>query len=426
MSLKVDIETLDNNIRDKINDNLTLKIDNKMGGLTRTLYTYEILNDDIYLPFAFAVNELKISRKSRKDFSSMNTEFVATLRDEQKIVKDEAIKHLNKTGSVLISLYTGGGKTVTSISLAQTIKLKTLVIVNKIVLINQWKDSILTFCPEANIQKLTSKSSFDKDSDFYIINAINVEKLGKNFFKDIGLVIVDEAHLIMAETISKSLKYISPRYLIGLTATPYRPDGFDILLELYFGKNKIIREMHREHRVYMVETGFKPRMEKTENGRVNWGAILKDQSEDENRNKIIINIVKHFSDRNFLVLTKRVEQGKLLYNELKSLGENVDSLIGNKQDFDRNCRILVGITSKCGTGFDFPKLDALLLACDVDQYFIQVLGRVFRTKDTLPFIFDLVDNNPILLKHFKSRREVYEKTGGKIVNFNRKFPELLV
>jgi len=426
MSLKVDINTLNNETRDKINDNLTLKINNKMGGLTRTLYTYEIINDDIYIPFSFASYDLGISRRNRKEFPSMNTEFIATLRDEQKIVKDEAIKYLNKTGSVLISLYTGGGKTVTSISLAQTIKLKTLVIVNKIVLINQWKDSILTFCPESKVQKLTSKSEFDDESDFYIINAINVEKLGKSFFKDIGLVIVDEAHLIMAETISKSLKYISPRYLIGLTATPYRPDGFDMLLDLYFGKNKIIREMYREHRVYMIETGFKPRMEKTENGRINWGAILKDQSEDDNRNKIIINIVRHFSDRNFLVLTKRVEQGKILYNELKKYGENVDSLIGNKQDFDRNCRILVGITSKCGTGFDFPKLDALLLACDVDQYFIQVLGRVFRTKDTLPFIFDLVDNNPILLKHFKSRKEVYEKTGGKIVNFNRKFPELLI
>ena len=426
MSLKIDIDTLDNDTRDKINDKLTIKINNKMGGLTRTLYTYEILNDDIYLPFGYASTELKIPRRNRKEFPSMDIEFCAILRDEQKIVKDEAIKYLNKTGSVLISLYTGGGKTVTSISLAQTIKLKTLVIVNKIVLINQWKDSILTFCPEAKVQKLTSKSEFDDEADFYIINAINVEKLGKTFFKDIGLVIVDEAHLIIAATISKSLKYISPRYLIGLTATPYRPDGFDMLLDLYFGKNKIIREMYREHRVYMVETGFKPKMEKTENGRINWGAILKDQSEDENRNKIIINIVRHFSDRNFLVLTKRVEQGKFLYNELKKYGENVDSLIGNKQDFDRSCRILVGITSKCGTGFDFPKLDALLLACDVDQYFIQVLGRVFRTKDTLPFIFDLVDNNPILLKHFKSRREVYEKTGGKIVNFNRKFPELMV
>jgi superfamily II DNA or RNA helicase len=233
MSLKIDIESLDNANRDKINNDLTLKIENKMGGLTKTLYSYEIVNDDIYIPFAYGVNELKRDRKLRKEFSSMNVEFAAHLRDEQKIVKEESIKYLNKTGSVIISCYTGFGKSICAINLAQTIKLKTLVIVNKIVLINQWKESILNFCPESKIQKLTAKSEFDTECDFYIINAINVEKLGKNFLKDIGLVIVDEAHLIMAETLSRSLKYISPRYLIGLTATPYRPDGFNILLDLY-------------------------------------------------------------------------------------------------------------------------------------------------------------------------------------------------
>ncbi len=245
MSLIIDIESLDNDDREKINNDLTLKIENKIGGLVKTLYIYEIINNNIYIPFSYAVTQLNRKRRERKEFSVMKTKFCASLRPEQQIVKDEAIQFLNKTGSVIVSCYTGFGKTVGAISLAQTIKLKTLIIVNKIVLINQWKESIITFCPEAKVQKLTTKSKFDESADFYIVNAINVEKFGKNFFNDIGLCVIDEAHLIMAETLSRSLKYISPRYLIGLTATPYRPDGFEILLELYFGKNKIIREMNR-------------------------------------------------------------------------------------------------------------------------------------------------------------------------------------
>ena len=90
------------------------------------------------------------------------------------------------------------------------------------------------------VEDIISKK--DEKSHFFIINAQNVEKLPKDFFKDVGSVIVDEAHMIMAETLSKSLQYVSPRYLLGLTATPYRPDGLDILLQLYFGKYKIIRE----------------------------------------------------------------------------------------------------------------------------------------------------------------------------------------
>jgi superfamily II DNA or RNA helicase len=75
------------------------------------------------------------------------------------------------------------------------------------------------------------------------MNATNIEKMGRKFFEGIGLVICDEVHLLVAETLSRSLQYLCPRYLIGLSATPYRLDGLNILLDLYFGEDKIIREM---------------------------------------------------------------------------------------------------------------------------------------------------------------------------------------
>ena len=159
-------------------------------------------------------------------------------------------------------------------------------------------------------------------------------------------------------------------------------------------------------------------MELSENtGKVNWGAVLKKQSENEERNELIIKIIQKFNERNILVLCKRVEQSTYIFKRLKELGESVTSLIGSQQEFDRDARVLVATNSKAGTGFDHPKLDALLLACDLDSYYIQALGRIFRTKDTVPVVFDLVDDNPILIKHYKNRREVYTECGGKILNF---------
>ena len=425
MSLKYDINKLPNEQIEKINKDLLIKLENNKyaaGAPTKYIYSYLINNDDVYLPFNYASTVLNLKRTPRNQFSSMNVFFTGILRPEQKVVKDEAIAILNKTGSVIISAYTGFGKTLSSINLACTIKLKTLIIVNKIVLITQWEESILKFCPKATVQKLTTKSKL-KDCDFYIMNAINIEKMGKTFFKDMGLIIVDESHLIMAETLSKSLQYLNPRYLIGLSATPYRLDGLDILLELYFGKNKIVREMNRKHIVYQVNTGFEPTVEFSENGKVVWGSILKSQSEDEKRNELIINIVRSFSDRNFLVLTKRVEQGKLIFDKLQEYGENVTSLIGKQQTFDAGARILVGTTSKCATGFDHPKLDAMILCSDIQDYYIQALGRIFRVKESIPIVFDLVDKNPILLKHYKTRKQVYEEHGGIIKNFNKLYPQ---
>jgi superfamily II DNA or RNA helicase len=390
MSLTINLTELSFENREKIRKELEIKLENKYGiGQPRYIYPYIIQSDDIKLPFAYAVS-LQISRPKRELFPPINVKFAGELRPEQKIVRINSLKCLSNTGSVMISAYPGFGKTAGAINLATSIKFKTLIIVNKIVLIKQWKESILKFCPTAKVQTLTAQSK-KQDVDFYIINAQNTEKMGKTFFADIGTCVVDEAHMIMAETLSKSLQYVYPRYLIGLTATPYRPDGLDVLLNFYFGNHKIIRKLHREHTAYKVSTGFKPPVEKTIQGRINWGSILDAQANNDERNDLIIRIIQHFSDRNFLVLVKRVEQGKYLVNSLKKYGESVTDLIGSNQDFDTEARILVGTCQKVGVGFDHSKLDTLLLATDLEEYFVQYLGRIFRTKDNTPIVFDLVD-----------------------------------
>lgn len=419
MSLELDINNITDEEMDKINTEMKIKMEDKYSfGPAKYFIPYEVINDDsVLIPFSYAVNELKRARKSRGMFEKMTHPFEGVLRDEQTVVRDEAIRTLNKTGSVILSMYCGFGKTITSINLACCVGMKTLIVVNKLVLMKQWEESIHRFCPNATVKKVTTKSK-STDADFLIVNAINAQKIGKDMFETVGVVIVDEAHLIMAETVSKSLQVVSPRYLIGLTATPYRPDGFDLLLEFYFGKNKIVRELWREHLVYKVDTGFKPTVELTEAGKLNWGVVLDSQSKDDARNGMIVDIIRKFADRHFLVLVKRVEQGELLERMLLAHGENVTSLVGARQSFDTESRILIGTCSKVGTGFDHPNLDALLLAADVEEYFIQYLGRCMRTRDGVPIIFDLVDDNGVLKKHYNTRKKIYQKHGGKIEIYN--------
>ena len=419
MSICVNIDSIRWDVRKNINSDLEIKIENKFGGAPpRYIYPFEIEGNEIDLPFAYATSQLKIKRPTRDSFTAANDfKFEGLLRAEQKEVRQEALKQLSSSGSILLSMYCGFGKSSTSMKLACDIGLKTLIIVNKIILIKQWEEGIKTFCPVSSVQKLTTRSK-KEDCSFYIINAQNVEKMGKSFFSDIGTVIVDEAHLIMAETLSRCLQWVHPRYLIGLTATPYRTDGLNILLDLYFGKYKIIKELWREHIAYKVSTGFKPTVELAKNGRVNWGVVLDSQANNIERNELIIKLLKYYSNRNFLVLTKRVAQGEYLFKRLEEEGEDVTSLFGSNQEYKVSSRILVGTSSKCGTGFDHPKLDALLLAGDVEQYFVQYLGRVFRTKDVKPIIIDLVDDYNLLSKHFNTRRKIYQDHGGEVKNFD--------
>jgi superfamily II DNA or RNA helicase len=230
------------------------------------------------------------------------------------------------------------------------------------------------------------------------------------------LVIVDELHLIVSKVLSTSFQYLTPSYFIGLSATPYRNDGLDILIDLYFGKTRINRELERAHHVFKINTGFVPVINKQVNGKVDWNDILNQQAMDPNRNELIIQIITS-NPYNFLVLCKRVDQIRLLERRLKETGIDAIGLYGDKQPEKLNPEkqiVLIGTIQKVGTGFDAPYLNALIVAADLEAYFIQYLGRVFRKRDTIPKIFDLVDNYSILKKHYKTREQTYLKHGGTL------------
>jgi superfamily II DNA or RNA helicase len=413
MSLPVNTQDID---CEKVGSELTVTVVPKTTlGQPHQIYPFAVENSILYVPFYYGRKILNLSRPKRQQFQPITVPFELALRTEQLEVRDEAISDLNKHGTTTIACRPGYGKTAMAINLACTIRLKTLIIVNKIILMKQWEDAILKFCPQAKVKRLTSKSP-SSDADFYIMNAQNVEKKGLTFFQDVGVLICDEVHLLMAETLSRALQFITPRYMLALSATPYRPDGLDALLELYFGTHKIIRRLYRKHRVYKVETGFTPKMEQTEQGRMNWGAILDQQARSKPRNNLILKIIDEFPERTFLILVKRRTQAERLISALEARNISVTNLIGSKQEFEASAQVLIGTCQKVGTGFDHPKLDTLILAADVQEYFIQYLGRIFRAKEHEPMVFDLVDDNPVLRKHYRTREEVYKKHGGVIMN----------
>uniref|UniRef100_A0A6C0KSD3 Helicase ATP-binding domain-containing protein n=1 Tax=viral metagenome TaxID=1070528 RepID=A0A6C0KSD3_9ZZZZ len=425
MSLKINIDSLTDEQREKIANDLTVSPEPVKKG-AKSFYTpkaqavelFDLDEDSVIVPFSYGVKNLGIKKPKTELYDKIRAcSFSGHLRDTQKTIKDEAIQNLNTYGAAIISCYPGFGKTITSIYISSKIGLKTMIIVNRVVLMNQWKEAINNFLPDAKVQFLSPKKKWENDADFFIINAINVSKFGSHSFQKVGTIIVDEAHLIMSGVLSQSLRFLFPKYLIGLSATPYRTDGFNVLLDLYFTEVKIIRKLFHPHIVYKIETGFTPEVEYDRNGTVNWGKIIESQSVNKERNNFIISLVQKHYERNILILTKRIEQANYLYEKLKAAGEKVDTFIESQTEFDKDSRVLIGTTSKVGVGFDHDKLDALILASDLEEYFIQYLGRVFRRQDITPVIFDLVDNNSILKRHFLTRKSTYLEAGGKIEKY---------
>jgi superfamily II DNA or RNA helicase len=94
--------------------------------------------------------------------------------------------------------------------------------------------------------------------------------------------------------------------------------------------------------------------------------------------------------------------------------DSVDVFTGSTKTFDSNARILIVTCSKGGVGFDHSKLDMLIIAADVENLFIQYLGRVFRRDDSIPIVVDIRDRFQPFQRHLRTRMKTYLETGGVI------------
>lgn len=359
--------------------------------------------------------------------------FTGKIRDAQKEIRDQSFSKLNKRGTLLLSLCTGGGKTVIGIYLMYKIGLKCCVLVHRRFLIEQWKERLSQFAPDAKIQIIHAKTKLDESADVYIMNIDNVHKKDYSFFSSIGTLIVDEAHLSCSPGRAKSYTRFSPKYLICLTATPdERSDNSDIqLFDMYVGKkNVVFKGLHRDHIVFRYNTGYCPKISYNRMGKLDWNDILNQQATNEKRNRSIIEVINKFSDINFIVLCKRIVQANYLHDSLKDAGQSVDIYTGEQKYFNFDTRVLVSSFSKCGTGFDWnPRSSSgealdmgLIIASDVEAYFMQYLGRVFRS-DKSPVIIDFVDKFGVMIKHWKTRCGVYENAGGKVMDYHLIHPQ---
>jgi superfamily II DNA or RNA helicase len=321
----------------------------------------------------------------------------------------------------LLGDFTVTHNTITAINITSKIKLKTLVVVNRIILLDQWKQSVEQFSDARCL--ILKPNVFKKkdllDYDVYIINITNISKIPDSL--SFGFVIADELHLLISEGGINHLLCLAPKYLLGLSATPYRMDHLNKCIDEFFGTNRITKKLEKQHQVFKVDTKFVPDYQLNVMGKIDWNSVLNSQAESPERNDLIIKLVdtilKENPKRNILILVKRIAHGSLLKLMLEEKGLQVDTLLGKSKYKETDNNILIGTTSKVGTGFDAPKLDTLVLASDVQAYFIQQLGRIFRRSNNDPRVYDLVDNFGVLKSHYYSRRKVYLEAGGKIENF---------
>jgi superfamily II DNA or RNA helicase len=369
-------------------------------------------------------------------------EFNGVLRDEQPLALEKMLEH----DIGVLSGTTAFGKTVLAIRLIAERKVNTLIIVDKVTLISQWKKRLQEFLsihemlPEAEahqkkrgrkkIREIIGQLGNGKNTLSGIIDIALMQSLNKSgdvneCVKSYGMIIVDECHHAAAFSFEQVLKAAPAKYVCGLTATPTRKDGRHPIIFMQCGPIRYRDDAKLQAEKRPFDHFIIPRFTslRTPLGRNEQEEYYSEIVVNEMRNQLIIDDVvnSHQQGRNCLVLTERTAHVKLLVKALSEKIPDVISLMGKmgtKETGDIFKRIsetpadrqltLVATGKYIGEGFDEPRLDTLFLTMPISwkgtiQQYAGRLHRLFADKKEVQ-VYDYVDIHVKMLEKMYGRR----------------------
>lgn len=188
---------------------------------------------------------------------TLSSSFSGTLRDYQKSFIDENIDTINAHTGILIEAPCGHGKTFLGIWLSYLRGVQTMILVPTYYLAKQWKQRIEEFSDATSVILRSTASTVPTDCDFTIvvIDLFSCRVLPDELVKNVGHVILDEAHRVGAESYLPILDEIPAKFRTALTATFRRNDGVHKILKYHFGERIKMPNRFPRPSVYGVTTG---------------------------------------------------------------------------------------------------------------------------------------------------------------------------
>lgn len=227
----------------QIRNDLTIK-PFVMGSPMNDLKTFPVYRESpnkFYVPHYYGVQHFGTPKQYKiSEGVSINLEFNGAPRDYQEQVINKFIYHCLSVGfgGGLLELYTGWGKTCAGLYILSMLKKKTIIIVHKEFLMNQWIERIQHFLPRAKIGKIQGPviDTENKDIVLCMLQSLVMKDYDQKIFDDFGLTIIDEVHHISSQSFSNSLFKLVTKYMLGLSATMNRKDGTTDVFKMFLGK----------------------------------------------------------------------------------------------------------------------------------------------------------------------------------------------
>lgn len=350
----------------------------------------------------------------RRSLPAVDFHFTGKLRDFQ----ENAVTDMLKRDFGTLSAPTGSGKTVMALAIVAKRRQPALIVVHTKELLNQWIERIEDFLEiPAHEVGVIGNGKKGLGERITVATVQSLVKIAEEVSKYIGHLVIDECHHCPSRTFTEVVTAFDSKYMLGLSATPWRRDGLSRLIFWHVGN--VVHEIKQTDaiktgnvlpfEVVSIKTDFIPFCDPSDE----YSSMLSELTDDKARNQLIVDTVKANGNGSIsLLLSDRKRHCEALQSMLDASGVRSELLTGDctgrrrKEIVERlnrgEIKTLIATGQLVGEGFDCPALSNLFITTPIkfNGRVLQYIGRVLRPaagKEKAK-IYDFVDCRVGVLK----------------------------
>jgi len=394
-----------------------------------TFPVYRESSNKFYVPRYFGQTHWGNPQSSKiQEGDPIHLTFQGTLRENQLPVI-EAWKSSSSGG--LLDLPCAYGKTTIALYIISLVQRKTLVLVHKEFLLNQWVERIQQFLPHARIGRIQGKiiDVENKDIVLGMIQSVSMKEYPETLFGTFGFTIIDEVHHISSEVFSNCLFKIVTPYMLGLSATMERKDRTTFVFKMFLGQ--VLFKGTREHHAlevraihYRVDNDDEfNEVEYDYRGNPKYSTMISKLCAYNRRSdfllKVITDMLIEHPTKQIMVLAQNKSLLHYLFSGLNHRGvSSVGYYVGGMKEAElqqsSEKKVILATFQMAAEGLDIKTLSSLVLATPKTSI-EQSVGRILRVKHGQPIVVDLVDAHSLFQNQWQKRKQFFKKNEYRIV-----------
>lgn len=406
---------------------------------TKTFPAFRESDKKIYVPRYYGEKLFGPPKETKiSEGTNIQIEFNGSLRDYQEEIVSS---YMNKVGSKengggLIEIGCGKGKTVCALNIISKIKKKTLVIVHKEFLMNQWIERIVQYLPSAKVGKIQGQiiDIDNKDIVIGMLQSLSMKDYPSSIFDSFGLTIIDEVHHISSEVFSCALFKLVTKYMLGLSATMNRKDGTTKVFKMFLG-DVIYKDIEKTSYDVIIRgityiNNNDDEYNETEYDFRGNPALSKMISKITNYNKrtefiltILQDMLKENPKQQIMMISQYKNILKYLYDAIKhrniaQVGYYVGGMKEQALKQSETKQVVLSTYSMAAEGLDIKSLTTLFMVTPMTNI-EQSVGRILRQKHEFnPIVVDIIDTHDNFQKQWTKRKRFYKSYNYKIIQTN--------